>query len=180
MFVSRVLQSASALPRALAALIPEAASETLANKPRNLYSTLSRLPEDGIGARVFQTRWQSKGIEGCFWEVSRVRLKCEGTHGKAWGKLVWRGKLVSEKEERIRGGLKYKWNIGHSTGKNLPLVQPISPLPVSKQVVMKTSKVLPSKTTKERRPRSQEEVKAQTPMHISNKATQDAPKVAMS
>ena len=63
--------------------------------PRTLYATLARLPRDGVGARVFQTRWQSKGIQGCYWEVTKVKLKDEGKHGKAWGKLVWRGKFAS-------------------------------------------------------------------------------------
>ncbi|KAN0062359.1 hypothetical protein ACQY0O_005241 [Thecaphora frezii] len=28
----------------------------------------------------------------CYWEVTRVKLKDGGRHGKAWGRLVWRGK----------------------------------------------------------------------------------------
>lgn len=91
MHFTRVLQSVAALPRALAGLVPKTTSDAISDKPRTLYQTLSRLPKDGIGARVFQTRWQSRGIEGCFWEVTRVTLKLEGKHGKAWGKLVWRG-----------------------------------------------------------------------------------------
>lgn len=31
----------------------------------------------------------------CYWEVTRVRLKDEGRHGKAWGRLVWRGESLS-------------------------------------------------------------------------------------
>jgi hypothetical protein len=77
--------------------LPQAAISKLHNidtrTPRTLYQTLSRLPRDGVGAHVFQTRWQSKGIEGCYWEVTRVKLKNEGNHGKAWGKLIWRGKF---------------------------------------------------------------------------------------
>ena len=79
------------LPPSLKKLIPPSTVAQISNQPRNLYQTLSRLPKDGVGSRVFQTRWQSKGIEGCFWEITRVSLKMEGTHGKAWGKLVWRG-----------------------------------------------------------------------------------------
>ena len=91
MYATRILRTASALPRAIAGLVPKEASEALQNNPRNLFETLSRLPNDGVGSRVFQTRWQSKGIEGCFYEVTRVKLKHEGTGGKAWGWLVWRG-----------------------------------------------------------------------------------------
>ncbi len=29
----------------------------------------------------------------CYWEITKVRLKDGGNHGKAWGKLVWRGKF---------------------------------------------------------------------------------------
>lgn len=83
-----------ALPPSLAKLLAPETSEQLSNKPRTLYQTLSRLPHDGVGARVFQTRWQSKGIQGCFWDVTRVKLKLEGAHGKAWGKLVWRGEFA--------------------------------------------------------------------------------------
>ncbi|KDQ07737.1 hypothetical protein BOTBODRAFT_166639 [Botryobasidium botryosum FD-172 SS1] len=74
-----------------------------------LYQVLAKLPENGVGARVTQRRWAAKGIEGSFWEVTRVRLKDEGKHGKVWGKLVWRGRPISERDELIRGGLKYQW-----------------------------------------------------------------------
>ena len=93
MNATRILHTASALPRALSGLVQKETAEAIQNKPRNLYETLARLPNDGVGARVFQTRWQSKGIEGCYYEVSRVKLKLEGTRGKAWGRLVWRGVL---------------------------------------------------------------------------------------
>ena len=156
MNATRILHNASALPRALSGLVLKETAEAIQNKPRNLYETLARLPNDGVGARVFQTRWQSKGIEGCYYEVSRVRLKLEGTRGKAWGRLVWRGALpifcfyivrfvvdwyslcpgkpVSEKEERISGSLKYMWSAGVSKGKNLRAVQEISSLPVARQL----------------------------------------------
>ena len=92
MNATRVVRSStSALPRAVAGLVDKSVSETISNQPRNLFETLSRLPNDGVGARVHQTRWTSKGIEGSYWEISRVSLRNEGTRGKAWGKLVWRG-----------------------------------------------------------------------------------------
>lgn len=96
-----------------------------------LYETLARLPGNGVGAQVAQRRWTAKGIEGSYWEVTKVKLKNEGRSGKAWGKLVWRGELisrvervlgstdyrvhlldktVSERPEQIRGGLKYFWS----------------------------------------------------------------------
>ena len=79
-----------------------------------------------------------KGISDSYWLVTRAQLKCEGQHGKAWGKLVWKGathplallvypvtwsyilflagKTVSPREERIPGGLKYTWKQGVSRG----------------------------------------------------------------
>ncbi|KIO19880.1 hypothetical protein M407DRAFT_246026 [Tulasnella calospora MUT 4182] len=75
----------------------------------NLYQVLSSLPKDGVGARITQARWEKKGIQDSYWEITRVRLKAEGNHGKAWGKLVWKGKPVNEHTTRIRQGLKYLW-----------------------------------------------------------------------
>lgn len=87
---------------------------------KNLYQLLSTLPQDGVGARVRQRRWAAKGLDVphdvdlkkhlaqlhakgdkplkddahlCYWEITKVRLKDGGNHGKAWGKLVWRGKF---------------------------------------------------------------------------------------
>ncbi|KLO15747.1 hypothetical protein SCHPADRAFT_849098 [Schizopora paradoxa] len=106
---------ASSLPPALKKLIPQTTATQLSLQPRNLYETLSRLPKDGVGSRVYQTRWQSKKIGGSYYEVTRVSLKDEGKHGKAWGRLVWKGRPVNE-EERIRGALKYRWDVGISRG----------------------------------------------------------------
>ncbi|CCF51002.1 hypothetical protein NDA14_000607 [Ustilago hordei] len=108
---------------------------------KNLYQLLSSLPNDGVGARVRQRRWAAKGLdvpnnvdlkshlkklhtkqggkakkeEGhlCYWEVTKASLKDGGKHGKAWGKLVWRGKPITESEtgKRIPGALKYFWDI---------------------------------------------------------------------
>jgi hypothetical protein len=112
----------------LAKLFPS--TPILTEHSRTLYQVLSRLPKDGVGARVAQTRWAGKGIHGCYWEVTKARLKCEGTHGKAWGRLIWRGsaacaflrayvltlrtsgKVTTKYNKEIRkisGGLKYLW-----------------------------------------------------------------------
>lgn len=85
---------ASSLPPALARLIPvtkEAANATLNPYPATLYQTLSRLRNDGVGALVAQRRWDAKKIFGCYWKVTRVKLKDEGRHGRAWGRLIWKG-----------------------------------------------------------------------------------------
>lgn len=96
---------------------------------KNLYQLLSSLPNDGVGAKVRQRRWAAKGLdiprgqdlkthiqhlqqsstketktEGhlCYWEITKVKLKDGGNHGKAWGRLIWRGMsthlLVSHKD----------------------------------------------------------------------------------
>ncbi|KAL0563687.1 hypothetical protein V5O48_018378 [Marasmius crinis-equi] len=96
------------LPKKLPpSLLPSSTSDSL-------YSLLSKTPTGGVGKHVHQTRWSKKQIPGCYWVVTRTQFKCEGKHGKAWGKLVWRGKEVSTREERIRGSLKYKWAEGQS------------------------------------------------------------------
>lgn len=60
---------------------------------RSLFETLSALPNDGIGSFVAQTQWAKQGNPNSFWEVTKVRLKHEGQHGKAWGRLYWRGNI---------------------------------------------------------------------------------------
>ncbi|EMD40445.1 hypothetical protein CERSUDRAFT_80116 [Gelatoporia subvermispora B] len=104
----------SAVASALRKLLPRQLPPSLSSRPGNLYEVLARYPNDGIGRRVYQTRWGAKGIEGCYWEVTRTKLKLEGKHGKAWGVLTWKGKRVSEAEERIPGSLKYNWAEGES------------------------------------------------------------------
>jgi hypothetical protein len=56
---------------------------------------LSRYPHDGVGMQVSQTRWGQKGIADSYWLVTRTKLKSEGQHGKAWGKLYWKGMCSS-------------------------------------------------------------------------------------
>lgn len=82
---------ASNITSALKRLLPEPLPSSLLTRPATLYEVLSRYPNDGVGQRVHQTRWYKKGLGDCYWEVTRTRLKLEGQHGKAWGKLVWRG-----------------------------------------------------------------------------------------
>ncbi|KAF8511166.1 hypothetical protein JB92DRAFT_2935810 [Gautieria morchelliformis] len=105
---------ASSLPPAIARLIKP--NPLAQNHSRSLYETLSRMPKDGVGARVTQPRWAAKGIPNCYWEITKVRIKDEGRHGKAWGRLFWKGQEVktvrgrgSAGERRIPGGLKYGW-----------------------------------------------------------------------
>ncbi|PWN96039.1 hypothetical protein FA09DRAFT_321671 [Tilletiopsis washingtonensis] len=106
---------------------------SLSNPHATLPQLLASLPSSGVGAKIRQRRWAAKGLDvpagqalsgpipreeraqageaGCYWLVTRTQLKQGGKHGKAWGRLVWRGKQVtpSDREEQIRGGLKYVW-----------------------------------------------------------------------
>ena len=80
---------ASSFPPTIARLIKP--NPLTQNHSRSLYETLSRMPRDGVGARVTQPRWAAKGILNCYWEVTKVRIKDEGRHGKVWGRLFWKG-----------------------------------------------------------------------------------------
>ncbi|KAG9219276.1 hypothetical protein CCMSSC00406_0001686 [Pleurotus cornucopiae] len=100
------------LSKALQHLLPKELPPSLSAKPGNLYEVLSRTPAGGVGRKVHQLRWSDKQIPDSFWLVTRSQFKCEGKHGKAWGRLYWKGKLVSEKEEKISGALKYRWATG--------------------------------------------------------------------
>lgn len=42
--------------------------------------------------------------------MRRVDLSTDQNHGKAWGRLVWRG-VVKDKDERIPGPLKKQWSL---------------------------------------------------------------------
>ncbi|KIJ20102.1 hypothetical protein PAXINDRAFT_126562 [Paxillus involutus ATCC 200175] len=103
-----------AASRAILKLLPSPLPPSLRTTPANLLQVLSRYPNNGIGQKVHQIRWREKSIEDCYWEVTRSNIKLGGSHGKAWGRLVWKGKPVSEHEERIPGSLKYKWSTGTS------------------------------------------------------------------
>ncbi|KAF8665612.1 hypothetical protein AX16_000068 [Volvariella volvacea WC 439] len=112
--VPRMSASGSSVARSLQSLLPKQLPPSLAQKPGNLYEILSKTPSGGVGKEVHQLRWNEKQISESFWLVTRTKFKCEGKHGKAWGKLYWKGKLVSPREERIPGSLKYAWAEGRS------------------------------------------------------------------
>ncbi|KAK2466444.1 hypothetical protein APHAL10511_002086 [Amanita phalloides] len=102
------------IARSLKKLLPNDLPPSLAAKPGNLYEVLSRTPGGGIGKELHQMRWSNKRIEESYWKVTRSRFKCEGKHGRAWGLLYWKGKLVAPREEIIPGALKYTWAEGRS------------------------------------------------------------------
>ncbi|KAG5644581.1 hypothetical protein DXG03_008155 [Asterophora parasitica] len=109
----------SGVARSIQKLLPNSLPPSLASRPGNLYEIISRAPDGGVGRKVHQIRWNEKQIGESYWLVTRSQFKCQGKHGKAWGLLFWKDKLVSEKEERIRGSLKYTWSEGPSVAKNV-------------------------------------------------------------
>lgn len=78
---------------ALRSFLPQKPPPTLDTRAGNLYQVLSRYPQDGVGLKVHQTRWGDKGIARSYWKITRSSLKMEGRHGKAYGKLFWKGEL---------------------------------------------------------------------------------------
>ncbi|KAJ6599365.1 hypothetical protein DFH09DRAFT_1130862 [Mycena vulgaris] len=130
----------SSITRSLQRLLPQQAlPPALKHHPANLYQVLSRTPNP-VGKEVHQLRWGDKHIEDSFWRVTRARFKLNGSHGKAWGQLYWKGqsplsnqistptrnpkgKLVTTgRDEPIRGALKYKWTEGRSRAPTLKSV----------------------------------------------------------
>ncbi|KAJ7873274.1 hypothetical protein B0H14DRAFT_141903 [Mycena olivaceomarginata] len=113
--VSLPSTSMATIARSLQRLLPrQSAPPALKDHPASLYQVLSRTP-NVVGKEIHQIRWSQKHISDSFWHVTRAQFKCNGTHGKAWGKLYWKGKLVTTgRDEPIRGGLKYKWKYGRS------------------------------------------------------------------
>lgn len=106
--------STSSLLSHLASLPPTVAAAQATS--RTLPVLLSSLPSNGEGLRVRQRKWAAKGLDvprgtplagpmkkeeqqaiqqhGCFWEVTRVKMKDDGKHAKAWGRLTWRGESM--------------------------------------------------------------------------------------
>lgn len=131
---SKVLSKAS---RAIESFLPAQVPPSLDKRAATLPQVLSRYPHDGVGLKVHQCRWGHKGIDNSYYLVTRSKLKLEGKHGKAWGKLFWKGtpscnalptlrtgsltpaveitgKAVSDTDELISGSLKYNWRAGPS------------------------------------------------------------------
>jgi small subunit ribosomal protein S34 len=89
--ITKLVPSQEAAAKALASLLPQALPGALKTGKLNLYQTLSRLPQQGVGAVVHQQRWSRKGIDESYWEVTRSQTKNMGSNGKAWGRLYWKG-----------------------------------------------------------------------------------------
>lgn len=98
---------ANSVAQAIQKLLPSSLPPSLSSRPGRLYAVLSRYSKDGVGQRVHQTRWGMKGMEDCYWEVTRAKMKLGGTHGKAWGRLVWKGASLPP---RLVCGILMLWN----------------------------------------------------------------------
>ncbi|KAJ1632724.1 hypothetical protein T492DRAFT_986260 [Pavlovales sp. CCMP2436] len=66
------------------------------------------MPNRGIGTRFVRKSWDRNGYEDSHWTVTRIRFKPDGCHGKAWGKLTWRGAEPTWEKE-VRSPLKREW-----------------------------------------------------------------------
>jgi small subunit ribosomal protein S34 len=86
-------------------LLPNKLPPSLSTRPGNLYQVISRAPGGGVGKKVHQIRWSEKQIPHSYWVVTRAKFKCEGKHGKAWGKLYWRGMFPGLFIHRLSGSV---------------------------------------------------------------------------
>lgn len=114
--------AAGATEPAAAAAAEARGSTSALRRRKSLFDHLAALPNNGVGSRVRQTRWVSKGLDVphdaplvgpsaqmqqqknsgvdadghlSYWEITRARIRTAQStgrpHGKAWGRLVWRG-----------------------------------------------------------------------------------------
>ncbi len=89
-----VIRHSQELAKSLSKLLPKDLPPALKPKTAgSLYEILSRTP-NVEGMEVYQRRWSDKQVANSYWKVTRARFKCEGTHGKAWGILYWRGQRM--------------------------------------------------------------------------------------
>lgn len=86
------------------------------------------------------------------------------------------GKPVSERDERIRGALKFKWAVGASKGENLRLVQPLSPLSVTEQETQLQNLAKPGETKKQTKERIEEKSRVELDQRLFNEAIEQAAK----
>ena len=122
------------IAKAIQHFLPSKLPPTLSSSPSFLFQVLSRFLQDGVGQKIYQTRWGMKGFPECYQEVTRTKPEPEGRHGNVWGHLVWRGTLPRVMNARtlvveywrqangslkmlytlVRGGPNYKWATGAS------------------------------------------------------------------
>jgi len=83
----------------------------------NLFEVVGRLPNYGVGSRVYRASWAEKGYspETHHWVVKRTLMRSkvvenmgELERGKAWGELLWKGQPTGQ-IKRITSGCKREW-----------------------------------------------------------------------
>ncbi|GAA6029631.1 hypothetical protein JCM8097_000972 [Rhodosporidiobolus ruineniae] len=115
--------------------------------PVQLPRLLSLLPKNGVGARVYESRWEGKKLPtpsaatpadgACYWDVTKTRITVDSegkAHGRAWGVLTWKGKRVTPADkdhEPIRGGLKHLWRAEAAPSLLLSTCRPAAPSPAA-------------------------------------------------
>lgn len=74
---------------------------------QNAFEILGKQPRHGVGSKLTRLSWG----DGCFWEITEVKLSPDGRHGKAYGRLTWWGQPPAEEQphRRLHGPLKKKW-----------------------------------------------------------------------
>jgi len=77
-----------------------------------LFDLLRVLPNSGIGSKVAKQNWR----EERYWEVTRIKIDPDGSHGKVWGTPYWKGKPepTANGDTRIPGPLKTFWELRES------------------------------------------------------------------
>ena len=73
---------------------------------KNLFELCRLLPNYGVGFKLKRNSWKA---EDCYWTLSKTAPTMDGRHGKAYGKLTWKG-VEQPTEKKIRGVLKRPWS----------------------------------------------------------------------
>ena len=75
--------------------------------PTSLFKIINGLRHFGVGTKVTRSIYK---FPETYWVVTRVMLSKDQSHGKVYGKMVWRGR-PKEAEERIGSPLKKEWSL---------------------------------------------------------------------
>mmetsp|Transcript_4234 Transcript_4234/g.10937 ORF Transcript_4234/g.10937 Transcript_4234/m.10937 type:complete len:124 (-) Transcript_4234:316-687(-) len=77
-------------------------------RQKNFFELATTLPRNGAGYRFARRIWLKDGRCDSFWTVVGLKLKPDGLHGKAYGRLTWRGRQDPRIRE-IRSPRKRGW-----------------------------------------------------------------------
>mmetsp|Transcript_12007 Transcript_12007/g.30827 ORF Transcript_12007/g.30827 Transcript_12007/m.30827 type:complete len:144 (-) Transcript_12007:272-703(-) len=100
----------------MAAVAAAAANVAKRVKKKNLFDLLRVMPNSGVGAKVARYTYTEKS----HWEVTRVKISPDGSHGQVWGTLMFDGKPSTSRrmpkgDTPIPGPLKQVWRVRTST-----------------------------------------------------------------